>query len=192
MKYFYNTILFVLIFLLFFGCSENSAKLTSQNKNLLPQYIKKIAIVKFQDSFNQPAFQEKLYYTIKDKFTTDRRIQIVNIEDKDSDAVLVGSITRYILQPLEYDSNKKVTKYSLWVWVDISLYDAYTERILWTENHLEAKVEYNTLSDAGGFFNPTTETEAQDAAIDKLANSIVKRTIDGWFAVSGATQTIYS
>jgi hypothetical protein len=198
MKFFKKIILFTLIFCIcsfLLSCNDATlSKLSNTNKNLLPTYVKKIAIMKFQDNFKKSLFQDKLYFSIKDKFTTDRRVEVVDIENADSeaDAVLIGTISRYVLQPLEYDSNKSVTKYSLWIWVDISLYDAYTKRILWTENHLETKVEYNTSSKSNSFFNPTTESEAQDSAIENLADIIVKRTLDGWFTASGATERIYS
>ncbi len=171
-----------------FGCGSEYEKFVTTNT--LPQHIKKIAVMKFKDIVNKPDFQDKLYFTVKDKFTTDRRVELVEMET--ADAVLVGQISRYLLQPIEYNKDKIVMKYSLWVWIDISLYDATTKQILWTENKLEAKVEYNTLSTASGFLTPTTESEAQNVAIDKLANDIVIRTIDGWFAVSGVSEKIYS
>lgn len=174
------------IAMFFLGCGDYQNYV---QQNVLPQHIKKIAVVKFKDNFNQPAFQDKLYFTLKDRFTIDRRIDVVNIEL--ADAVLIGNISRYILQPLQYDSNKNVTKYLLWVWIDISLYDATTKNILWTEEKLESKIEFNTNS-KNSSFEVTTESEAQDISINNLTDSIVKRTIDGWFYSSGVKETVYA
>ncbi|MDR0676910.1 MAG: hypothetical protein LBF97_07740 [Elusimicrobiota bacterium] len=183
-----NIISLMIILVFFFvGCTDYNQYFQS---SILPQHIKKIAIVKFQDTFNKPAFQDKLYFTLKDRLTIDRRVDVVNLEM--ADAVILGRISRYLLQPLQFDGNKNPIKFMLWVWVDISLYDVSTKNILWTEEKLEAKVEFNRNSSDSSIFEPTTETEAQDIAIDKLANIIIKRTIDGWFAASGVKETVYS
>jgi len=120
---------------------------------------------------------------VKNKFILDRRVAITSEEQ--ADAILFGEITRYIIDPIEYDENFVAKRYRLWMWVDISLVDYKTKELLWTEKRMEAKVEFGTID--GDPFAPSTETEAQDKAFEILAESIVKRTIDGWFEASGVS-----
>ena len=174
----------LLLLIIFPACMEYQEFL---EPNILPQHIKKICITKFKDNFDKNIFLDKLFFTIKDNFNQDNRIVLK--EETEADAMLLGELTRYILQPLEYDSNKTVTRYMLWVWINISLYDNKTKRILWTEEKLEKKIEFNTNS--RNTLEPTTETEAQDIIIDYLAEKVRIRTIDGWFRSSGVIDTVY-
>lgn len=174
---------FLLISSIFMGCTDKYVVVAPT----LPQYIRKIAIQPFEDIENRSKFSdfaEKLTLTTKDKFISDRRINVVSIEE--SDAILKGKVSRYLLSPLEYSSAKVPTKYLLWIWIDITLYDSSTKNVLWTEERLESKIQYITQNAPA--FDPTTEVEAQNIAIDELSTNIVKRTIDGWFEASGVSE----
>ncbi|MCP4482525.1 MAG: hypothetical protein GY817_07125 [bacterium] len=174
---------FILIFLLLIiGCGEQYIPTSP----VLPQHIKKIAILKFESGSAPSEFVEKLKIATADRFVTDRRVAVVNMAD--ADAILKGKISRYLLSPLKYSHAKIATQYQLWVWIDISLYDAVTKKVLWTETRLESKTKYFT--DSYDMFAPTTETEAQNIVIEMLARASVKRTIDGWFIASGVSDRL--
>lgn len=166
------------------GCMEYQEFIES---SILPQHIKAICITRFKDNFDKTIFLEKLFFTVKDKFNQDNRIVLK--DEAEADAILSGELTRYVLQPLEYDSNRTVIRYMLWVWIDISLYDTKTKKILWTEEKLEKKVFFNTNSRET--LEPTTEVEAQDIIIDYISERIRIRTLDGWFHSSGVKDTVY-
>lgn len=178
-----NLILLLGLFI-FTGCAMNGDYVP--NSVVLPAYVKKIAIIGFRDDVNTNLFiQDKLLYSVKDAFINDSRVAMTRKDE--ADAWLFGTITRYVIDTLEYDQNMLTTKYQLWVWVDISLVDSATQQLMWTESRLEAKIKYGTSNDS---FAPSTEVEAQELAVKVLAEKIVKRTIDGWFAASGVSERL--
>jgi len=164
----------------FGGCQQVSYQ---SNEVILPQYVKKIAIGGFVDQTQHTIMQEKIVYSLKDAFLMDRRIALTN-EDQ-ADAILIGNITRYLLEPIKYDENFVVQQYILWIWMDVSLVDRASRVAMWTEKRMEVKVQFDTTSNDPVL--PNTETEAQDIAADTFAKNIVTRTIDGWFAASGVS-----
>ncbi|MFC1546696.1 hypothetical protein ACFL4O_03145 [bacterium] len=175
--------MFLLILLGFFaGCSSTYVR----KDVILPYHIKKISIAGFKDITQHKLMQEKLKYTVKEEFVNDRRIEITN--EQCADAVLFGEITRYIVEPIEYDENFVAKRYKLWIWIDISLVDCSTQELLWTEKRMESKVEFGVSIEEP--FAPSTEVEAQDIAVLELSKDIVKRTIDGWFAASGVSEKL--
>lgn len=164
----------------FAGCQQAAYQ---SDEVILPQYVKKIAIGGFVDQTQHTIMQEKVVYSLKDAFLQDRRIALTN--EDDADAILVGDISRYMLEPIEYDENFVVKKYVLWIWIDVTLVDRASRVALWTEKRMEVKVQFDTTTDDP--IAPNTETEAQDIAADTFAKNIVSRTIDGWFAASGVS-----
>jgi hypothetical protein len=176
----YKKILLFINLFLFIGCSGTYAP----QPVTLPAHIKKIAILGFKDTTQHKMMEPKLLYAVKDKFVLDRRIALSSKED--ADGLLFGEISRYLVEPTELDTSLIPKKYMLWVWLDISLVDAKSNTLLWTEKRLEAKIEFGTNSTDP--FMPSTETEAQDKASEILSQQIVTRTIDGWFNASGVSE----
>src|SRR5690242_2385600 len=70
---------------------------------VLPQYIRKIAIRPVANRTQQYGLEDKLTIAVQSEFNQDGRFQITT-EDQ-ADGVVIAEITRYILEPLSYDAN---------------------------------------------------------------------------------------
>ncbi|MFH1715273.1 MAG: LPS assembly lipoprotein LptE [Elusimicrobiota bacterium] len=165
------------------GCADNGYHRVPIN---IPENIRKIAIADFVDPTGHTTMTQKLVYEVKNAFVRDSRVGIGAVQD--ADALLQGAITRYIVEPVEFDEFYAPKVYQLWIWVDIAFVDLKTKDVVWVEKRLEVKLNYsiNDIS-AGGL---TSELEAQDAAAKILAENIMKRTIDGWGVVSGVSERL--
>ncbi|PKM92928.1 MAG: hypothetical protein CVU80_00810 [Elusimicrobia bacterium HGW-Elusimicrobia-4] len=163
------------IFLLIIGCASHYTPAPQQ----LPQNIRKVAIETFKNSTVYYGMEEKLTLAATNEFIRDGRLEVVNSQE--ADGILRGEITRYVLEPLTYDENHVVKEYKLWILVNIMLVDRLKNEVVWQEKNLEGNYRFFVSNIPGGI----TEEEAREIIWEKLAKAILKRTIDGFGAVTG-------
>lgn len=169
---------YCILFTVLSGCSSPY----TPAPQILPQHIKKISVRPFTNSTTQYGLEEKLTLNVINEFVRDGRLMLVNNE-QESDGVVVGEISRYILQPLTYDANMVTQQYKMWVLVNVSFVDRISNVTLWTEPNLEGVQIFYDISQPGG----KTEDEARVAVWENLSRDIVKRTMEGFGSVSGAS-----
>src|ERR1019366_3113545 len=147
------------------GCSKYYYNPAPQ---LLPQYISKIAIRAFTNHTRQYSLEDKLTLAVQQQFNLDGRYQITT-EDQ-ADGVLIGDITKYILEPLAYDQNHVPTQYKLWILANVSFYDKIKYQTLWTEPNLNGQLIYYVAS--SGLPGSLSEDEARQTIWDQLSRDI--------------------
>ena len=141
---------------------------------ILPTYIKTIYIRPFVNNTNQYGLEEKLTLAVVDEFIRDGRLKIVNSE-AEADGVVVGEISKYILQPLTYDANMVTEQYKLWVLLNVHFVDRVKNVTMWTEPNMEGIQVYYDVTRGG-----PTEVEVQQTMWSNFAIDIVKRTMEGF------------
>ncbi len=150
---------------------------------MLPQYIQKIAVRPFANHTQQYGIEDKLTLAVQSVFNQDGRFQITS-EDL-ADGVVIGDITKYILEPLAYDTNHVPSQYKLWILVNVTFYDKVKNETLWMEPNLGNPITY--FSDSSGQPGALTESEAQQQIWNALAVDISTRTFEGFGTVTGAS-----
>ncbi len=163
------------------GCSKYYYNPAPQ---ILPQYISKIAIRPFTNHTKQYSLEDKLTLAVQQRFNIDGRYQITT-EDQ-ADGVVIGDITKYILEPLAYDANHVPTQYKLWILANVTFYDKIKNQSLWTEPNLQGIVTYNSAS--SNQTGTLTDVEAQQQIWDQMSKDIVTRTLEGFGTVTGASE----
>jgi hypothetical protein len=166
------------VFLLF-GCAHTLVE-------ILPEHIKTVAVPTFVNKTPIYGMESKLTDAVVEEFLRDGHLSIAKKEE--ADALLIGEIVTYVLEPLSYDVNEVVEQYKLWVVVNLSFRDLTTGEVLWEEKResihgnlvggIEGDVRYYVTPQAGS--NVETEDEAQDRLVVELADHIVLRTVYGW------------
>ncbi len=144
---------------------------------ILPEYIKKITVTTFSNNTIQYGIEEKLVKKVTEEFLRDGQLEVVQRKDQ-ADALLLGEVSQYTLEPISYDIHDVVEEYKLWITVDFRMKDLTTGQVLWEENDMEADTTYFVTSDAGRLVE--TQEEAQERVIEDLAKDIVQRTVYGW------------
>jgi hypothetical protein len=162
------------------GCSKYYYNPSPQ---ILPQYIRKVAVRTFANQTGQYSLEDKLTLAVQSQFNLDGRYAITT-EDQ-ADGVVIGTITKYILEPLAYDSNQVPTQYKLWILVDVTFYDKIRNQTLWTEKNLGDPITY--FSASSNQPGAITDVEAQQQIWDQLAKDITTRTFEGFGTVTGAS-----
>ncbi len=167
----------------FFGGCAGEGLYTSAPALILPSHIRSIAVRPFVNKTQFFGLEEKLRLRVEEEFIVDGRLPYVN-KESEADGVVVGEIVRYIKEPISYDANHVVEEYKLWVIINLSFIDRVNNVRLWEEPRLEQEYRYFVETKPGG----VTEEEARELLWDLFARDIVKRTIEGFGAVSGASR----
>jgi hypothetical protein len=149
---------------------------------ILPSNVRKVYIRPFINSTTQYGLEEKLTLQVIDEFIRDGRLAVVNSEEQ-ANGVIAGEISKYILQPLTYDANNVAEQYKLWILVNVSFVDKDNNVTLWTEPNMEGIEIYTDITRPGG----RNEEDVRADIWDTLSRAIIKRTVEGFGSVSGAS-----
>src|SRR6266700_1749140 len=105
---------FLIFGLMLTGCQKYYYNPAPQ---VLPNYIQRLAVRPFANHTQQYGLEDKLTLAVQNEFNRDGRYSITS-EDQ-ADGVVIGDITRYILEPLSYDVNHVPIQYKLWILFDV-------------------------------------------------------------------------
>jgi hypothetical protein len=141
----------------------------------LPPYIHKIAVRPFANHTQQYGLEDKLTLAVQAEFNRDGRYQITN--ENQADGIVIGDITKYILEPLSYDTNHVPTEYKLSIIANVSFFDVVKSTTMWTEPEMRGELRYFVAS--SGFAGAMTEDDARQTIWDELARDIRTRTLEG-------------
>lgn len=148
----------------------------------LPDNIRKLAILPIINKTQQSGLEDQLALAVRDEFLRDARHPLV--PENESDGVVLITISRYVLTPLQYDERLNPTTYKLHVAVGVQLLDRAAGKTLWDEKGLEASLSYPYVALTGGL--------AEDAARQNLwailSPMIVGRVVDGFGATADAPE----
>jgi hypothetical protein len=146
---------------------------------ILPANIQRIALRQIANKTQQFGLEDKFLIRVRDEFLRDGRYPI--LPESSADGVVHITITRYILTPIQYDSNLIPTAYKLRILVDLTFVDRSKNVALWEEPNLEGVLTFPALTLPGG----RSEEQAREQIWDTLARDIVKRVVQGFGSVTG-------
>jgi len=176
--------LLILAFPLFAGCHGYFK--SKPRPSVLPDYIHKIAVRPFSNHTQQYGLEDKLTLATQTEFNRDGRYQIST--ENQADGVLIGDITKYILEPLSYDSNHVPTEYKLTILTTISFEDKVKAQTLWTDPTMAGELRYFVAS--SGLAGSMTEDDARQTIYDQLSRDIATRTFEGFGAPTGSSAAV--
>jgi hypothetical protein len=149
---------------------------------LLPQNIQKLGIQQIVNKTQQFGLEDKLALAVRDQFLADGRYPVVPVEE--ASGIVLITVTRYLLTPIQYDATLNPTTFKLRMAVDLQMLDKASNQVLWDEKNLEGVLVFPGSTLAGGL----TEEQARESIYPIIATKIVTRTIDGFGAVTGTSE----
>ncbi len=149
---------------------------------ILPSNIKKIGLRLAVNKTQQFGLEDKFTLRVRDEFLRDGRYPLV--PENESDGVVLTTINRYLLSPVQYDANLIPTAYKLRIVTDLEFLDRQAGPALWEEKNLEGILLYPAATLPGG----KTEEQAREAIYDILSRDVVKRVLEGFGSVSGTSE----
>ena len=152
------------------------------NAQILPQHIKKIHVRSFINRTEVFALEDRLTISVVDEFLNNGLYSIVN--ENQADGVLAGEIMRYILLPVQYDTQLVPTVYRMEVLLNLRFIDKTTNETIWQEPGLVQVYTYSASTLPGGL----SEEQAREKLWQNFAKMIVKRTIEGFGSIQTQTR----
>jgi hypothetical protein len=139
-------------------------------------HLQTVAVPIFENRTLEPGVEERLADRITDVFLADKRLRVV--KEKDADSVIEGSIERYDRSPFSYDKAQNVQEYRVEMTLHVLYEDRKKNRVVWEEKEMKAWGTYSVSADLPG--GVEEESVAQTRAIEKAAQDILIKTVQGW------------
>ncbi|MCJ7508223.1 MAG: LPS assembly lipoprotein LptE [candidate division Zixibacteria bacterium] len=159
-----KTIKYILfsVLLLMFSCGPYSFHGTS-----LPG-VNSIAIPSFENQTAEYGLSESITEKLVDGFVQNHVLKVLN--QKEADAILYGTITKYQRRAYTYDEQENIKEYISEIYVKVWLEDKNKKRNLWEEN----------MKGWGVYSVTEEETQGKERAVEKLVEDIINRTVKSW------------
>ncbi len=143
---------------------------------VLPGHLKTLAVPVFGNNTVEFRLADDITLAITDAFLANQRLRIAR--ERDADALLRGTVVAYRNQVYGYTAQERATQYEIVLVVQIAFRDQVKNRILWKEDQLSVRTTYNVVPVGGEAAK--TETDGRREVIQKMADQIVSRTVQGW------------
>jgi hypothetical protein len=172
------------LMIMFAGCAALDAEHAyyRPNDQIMPQHIMKLHVRPFINRTNVFALEDRLTVEVVDEFLRNGAYNIAN--EGSADGVLAGEIIRYILVPIQYDSQLVPTVYRMEALLNVKLLDKQAQTTIWQEPALLQVYTYSASTLPGGM----SEESAREQMWKNFAKMIVKRTVEGFGSVSSETR----
>lgn len=144
--------------------------------SVLPTYIKTLAVPVFANNTVEFGLSDDVTQAIVNSFLADRRLRIVG--EREADSVLRGTVVSYKNQVFGYTQQERATEYEIVLTVKVLFRDLVKNRDVWKEDAMTVRTTYNVV--AVGAAPAQTEADGRRDVIQKLADQIVSRTVQGW------------
>lgn len=142
-------------------------------RSTAPHGLQTLYVETFRNQTFEPGLESELTNETIDRFLFDGTLQIAPQEK--ADAVLTGTLTTYLREPLGFTSAEEVEEYRLTLFVDLTLWDARRKKVLWEEKRFVGDTTFFTTGSAA-----KSEEKARKDALKELARRIVDRTVEEW------------
>jgi hypothetical protein len=127
---------------------------------------------------NKPMVETDVTRAVVSKFLLDGNLRPV--KEGEADLILKGEVVEFRQDALRYTENDDVEEYRLNIIVNISMWNAKENRLLWEEKGFTGYDDYFTTYASSSAVDKKTMYEATPGAIDDLARRIVERTVEEW------------
>lgn len=168
------------------GCGYSTRSMLYGNYNTIyiAPFLNKVNIT--QESFSankyriyRPMLETDITKKVSNWYLFDGNLKPV--KEPGADLVLKGELIEYRKDPLSYTANtENVTEYRINIYVNLSLWDTKTNKMLWQENNFNGNYSYFTAEDTNSANIKVSEATAVNNAIADLARRIVERTVEQW------------
>ncbi len=142
----------------------------------LPANIKRIQIPLFVNQTGRYTLDLKLTEAVIDEFVSRGQVQITTEESK-ADAVLLGIIRTFRVNPVAFSDQATADRYDIMVVAEITLKETATGRIIFTNPSYVFKTDYQVPE--GEDFE-SSESEAIDTLAQLFARGLIIAILEGF------------
>jgi hypothetical protein len=143
---------------------------------LLPTHLKTIAIPGFENGTTEYTLEREITDAVIARFVSDNHLKVVS--EREANSVLRGRVTGYKNAVFGFTTGTQSQEYRVTITVAVIFKDQVKNRELWAEPELIKTANYYVVDVPGQAAR--TELDGRKEAIQKIADEIVARTVEGW------------
>lgn len=155
------------------GCGY---KLAGSN-TFLPPSIRIIALTPFDNRTNRPEIEQRVTEEVARELSKRGRYRVVT-ERAGAQALLEGAIADFRTNPVQFNAQGRATRVETVVTLEATLRDLGSGEILWSQNGLLFREQYDVPETEAAFFD--RETLALDEIARGAAGALVTSILEGF------------
>ena len=142
---------------------------------LLPSHLKSVAVPTFENSTTEYTLDQEITQAVVQRFVRDNHLKVV--DEKSANCVVRAKITQYKNSVFGFTNASEAQEYRVTIAVQVTFKDLVKNRELWTDEIVRTANYY--VQDVPGQ-TAKTESDGRKEAIDKIADEILTRSVEGW------------
>jgi len=142
----------------------------------LPPGIKTVSVPMFKNFSTRYDLDVTLTQGVIDEFVARGKVEVID-DAENADAVLVGEISSFSVNPIGFSSQNTADRYMVMVVAKIVLRDLKDEKVIFSNPSYVYQEEYEVPQ---GTSYETWETEALDKIAQKFARSLISTLLEGF------------
>ena len=143
---------------------------------LLPSHLKTVAIPVFENATTEYTLEQEVTDAVIARFVADNHLKVV--DERSANAVVKGRITAYRNAVFGFSQAAQAQEYRVTLVASVTFKDQVKNRELWSAPEMVKTANYYVVDTPGD--SARTELDGRKRAIDKLAEEIVARSVEGW------------
>ena len=155
------------------GCGY---KLAGAN-TFLPPSIRTIALTPFDNRTNRPEIEQRVTESVARELAKRGNYRVVT-EKPGADALLEGAIADFRTNPVQFNEQGRATRVETVVTLEATLRDLHSGQILWNQNGLLFREQYDVPETEDNFFD--LETVALEEIARGAAGALVSSILEGF------------
>ncbi len=148
----------------------------STSTALLPSHLKTVAIPVFENATPEYVLEQQVTDAVIARFVNDNHLKVV--DERSANMVVRGKILGYRNAVFGFNSAVNAEEYRVTIAVAVVIKDQVKNRELWNDQNLIRTSNYYVVNVPGQ--TAKTEIDGRKDAIDKIAEEILARTVEGW------------
>jgi hypothetical protein len=143
---------------------------------LLPSHLRTIAVPVFENGTTEYTLEQEITAAVIARFVADNHLKVV--DERSANAVLRGRVILYRNSVFGFSTTAEAQEYRVSISVDVTLKDQVKNREVWKDPNLIKTANYYVVDVPGQVAR--TELDGRKEAVDKIAEAVVSRTVEGW------------
>ena len=134
-----------------------------------------MAVPTFENSTTEYTLDQEITQAVVQRFVRDNHLKVV--DEKSANCVVRAKITQYKNSVFGFTNASEAQEYRVTIAVQVTFKDLVKNRELWTDEIVRTANYY--VQDVPGQ-TAKTESDGRKEAIDKIADEILTRSVEGW------------
>jgi TolB-like protein len=144
--------------------------------NILPEHVKVVVVVPFENQTSRPEIEQRVTEAVAREMSRRGKYDVVT-DRTTADAMLEGAISAYRTVPVQFSPGGLATRVEAIVTIQATLRDLTSEEILWNQDGLIFRQQFD-VDEGEEFFDQ--ETLALEVIAQGAATALVTSILEGF------------